>query len=143
MIAGALRADSPTSHTDVRLNGDWIVESTETHGGKTNDFNGSRFRIDGNSFEWTIGRRVLNRTLIVDRTKHPNCFDQLIAGPAEQKMTILGIYQFKNETLRVCFTNSSGERPRNFETAPDHPELTLVLKRAVVAASLTPTQDGG
>ncbi len=140
---GAIHAESPMTQTDVRLNGEWIVESTESHGNQTEDFNGSRFRIDGNSFEWTIGKRILHRILVVDRTVQPNSFDQFVTTASEQKTSILGIYKFERNKLMVCFTNPSRERPRNFETALGTAKTTLVLRRSLADTNIAATPDGG
>jgi hypothetical protein len=60
--------------------------------------------------KWTIGKRVLNRILVVDRPAQPNSFDGLVTLASGQKASILGLNQFERDKPLVYFTNLKGYR---------------------------------
>jgi hypothetical protein len=87
---------SPDVAIDPRLNGVWIVETTEMNGQLVEGFNGSTFRIDGRSLTWTVGQRKMDRKLIIDRSVTPCQFDQTIVKQGSENKTVLVVQEAIN-----------------------------------------------
>ncbi|PHQ31590.1 TIGR03067 domain-containing protein [Rhodopirellula bahusiensis] len=136
-------SQSPSTATDSRLNGTWIVESTEMDGEQVDGFNGSRIRIDGKSLRWTIKLRTLERVLTVDRSVTPNRFDQTVVKPGAPNKSVLGIYRFDRDRLVLCRADAGCPRPEEFVTKPDDCSLTLILRRESVRSPTPELKDGG
>lgn len=61
--------------------------------------------------------------------KAPGAIDfRVIAGPY-RNITMLGIYELKGNTLKVCFDRAGRERPKEFKTSADSGLFLAVYKR--------------
>jgi uncharacterized protein (TIGR03067 family) len=61
----------------------------------------------------------------LDASKNPRTLD---IKNADGK-TVLGIYEFDGDTLKVCFSKDGGERPAKFESPDGSMVMYIVLKK--------------
>jgi uncharacterized protein (TIGR03067 family) len=65
-------------------------------------------------------------TVILDPARKPAGFDIT----DRSKETMLGIFELKEDTLRICLAEPGAERPTEFASAKGEKTMYLVLKRA-------------
>jgi len=111
-----------------KLEGTWALTSAERNGEKApaeaiNDF---RLVIKGNKLTIRVGGPPLEGTLTVDPSKKPSSYDATIAID-DRERTSVGIYEFDGDTLKICFTDKGGERPKEFSTKGGTEEQPLSL----------------
>jgi uncharacterized protein (TIGR03067 family) len=77
----------------------------------------------------TIGEQKDEGMCKVDPTKSPRAMDiEGTKGPNQGKK-ILCIYEFKDETLRVCYDLSGKARPTEFKSKPETPLFLVEYRR--------------
>lgn len=115
----AAQADESPSETaaDVALmQGDWRVVEMKVNGLKHEQTEAeSLFRtIEGDKFTVSRYSRVLNRgSFKLDPTQSPKTIDSLVTSTPES-VTLLGIYEFDGERLRICNALPGKPRPKDF-----------------------------
>jgi uncharacterized protein (TIGR03067 family) len=100
-----------------KLEGTWALTSAQRNGAKApaeaiNDF---RLVIKGNELTIRVGGPPLKGTLSVDPSQKPRAYDATLAVD-DRERTSVGIYEFDGDTLKICFTDKGGERPKEFST---------------------------
>jgi uncharacterized protein (TIGR03067 family) len=72
--------------------------------------------------KWVVVREgdkiVVAGTQKLDPTKRPRQIDSLITEGEGKGTTMLGIYELKGDTFRVCFDPQGKERPKDFIPQP-------------------------
>lgn len=100
----------------ARMHGDWRVVEMKVNGLKHDQTEAeSLFRtIEGDKFKVSRYSRELNRgTFKLDPTQSPKAIDSLITSTPEP-LTLLGIYEFDGERLRICNALPGKPRPKDF-----------------------------
>ena len=116
-----------------KFEGSWALTSAERNGEKApaeaiKDF---RLVIQGNEITIRVGGPPLEGTLTVDPSQKPKAYDATLAVD-DRERTLVGIYEFDGDTLKICFTDKGGERPKEFSTkggTEEHPLSLHVYKR--------------
>jgi uncharacterized protein (TIGR03067 family) len=112
-------ADAPASDAQdlAKMQGDWMVVSITRDGMKlTNDEAQTLFRtVTGDKYTvFNFNKPVSKGTFKIDSTKKPKTIDSTPSGRAKAP-TILGIYEFDGDTLKVCNAAPGEPRPTSFE----------------------------
>jgi uncharacterized protein (TIGR03067 family) len=119
--------DPPKS--DIKIVGEWIVESQVTYGRpiKTTVERRYTFSDDG---KWTLNTKAkagaVERTYKIDATKKPVAIDMKYTTA----ITYAGIIKVEGDTMTLCYTRKADERPTKFESPEESATILIVLKRA-------------
>jgi uncharacterized protein (TIGR03067 family) len=104
-----------------------------------------KFVFDGNKLTWNAAIGAMSRAgkvtardgtfpcdFKLDPAKEPKQIDiTLHLEKGKKDATLLGIYEVKGDTLKVCYFGSkSGKRPTEFSTGDDLTAGLIVLTRA-------------
>lgn len=133
MISAVAHADSPPEAVaDVaRLQGDWRVVEMKVNGLKHDQTEAeSLFRtIEGDEFSVSRYSRAISRgTFKLDATQSPKAIDSLITS-APEPVTLLGIYEFDGEKLRICNAAPGKPRPKDFGCRLGSQQTLIVWER--------------
>jgi uncharacterized protein (TIGR03067 family) len=131
-IAGADDAEQELA----RLQGNWIVVSAEI-GGKpvdADDLKDIRRTVKGDEIAWLFEGDVFLRTRFkIDPAQNPKRWDATLTfvdvGEGEVVEKRLGIYELKDDALKICVAGPDEERPVDFSTRPKSEGVLIVLKR--------------
>ena len=102
----------------ARMQGGWMVASMVVGGMKTPDDEAQTlFRtLDGDKYTVARFMKVVGKgTFKIDPTKTPKTIDSFPAGTSDQAKSILGIYEFDGEKLKICNAAPGKPRPPTFE----------------------------
>lgn len=114
-----------------KLQGLWQFESQEEDGKPVAPRRLQRRTIffGGNSIMIREGGEVLQAGQLTLDPETPGAIDlKILAGPF-RNITMLGIYEQKGNTLRVCYDTAGRERPKEFKTSADSGLMVAVYKR--------------
>jgi len=115
-----------------RTDGVWDVASMEANGETISSETSESLKLTVNGEKYSVNRdgEVDRGTFSVDATKSPRQMDiRPETGPGAGK-TILAIYEFSGDTMRVCYQLQDGtERPKDFKTTQDSGEVLINYKR--------------
>jgi uncharacterized protein (TIGR03067 family) len=130
----ALAADPPEDHANkkdlTRLQGVWQLRHTKEDGEDSAMPSGAwvDIVISGSKFALVLGHiAAVSGSLTLDATKEPPAIDVAFE---QDKVFLCGIYEVKEGTLRICFTDKKGkQRPKEFDAKKGSPYTLWVLKR--------------
>jgi uncharacterized protein (TIGR03067 family) len=110
-----------------KLQGQWTVESLEANGEKLPADEAKKMKLTIKDNNWTLDRGddTTKGTIKLAPTKNPKEFDALLEGSSD---AVLGLYEIKGDTLKMCWTNPGGERPSAFKG--DDGKTLVVYKKA-------------
>ena len=118
VLAGAAASEDDASKKESeRLQGRWRSVSFEADGKKASEDQLKQRTITYTGDRWTVreGEKVIVAgTQKLDPSKTPHEIDSLITEGEGKGITMLGIYEFKGDTFKVCFDPQGKERPRDF-----------------------------
>ena len=124
---GPKKADEPAPG---KLEGDWVVETIE--GPKDDTPPGTiTMRIADGKISIKEGKREKSDDAgyTVDATRKPATIDiRPELGPKDK--VVLGIFEVKGDTLKLCFGRETGERPTEFKGDAAKGVMFITLKRA-------------
>lgn len=127
------RADDDAAKKDLKaLQGTWTVTAAEHDGDALDRIVGGTLVVKDNNFHVkTKGGTELKGDLVLNPAKAPKHLDFLHQdGPLKDKKWE-GIYELKDDTLKICYAeaDSEKERPTEFKTLKKSALLYLELKR--------------
>src|SRR5947209_9748874 len=127
------------------LQGAWRVEAVETNGEKTPaaDLKERTLFIGADAFLVKDGKSILQAAkLRLDPTKTPPSVNATILQGAKKGDVMLGIYELKGDTLRVCLDMDGQNRPKEFRTEAKSGLTLVVCKRIPFADQGLPSITG-
>jgi uncharacterized protein (TIGR03067 family) len=114
-----------------KLQGTWRYVSFEIDGNKMPEEKVKKITITCNGEKWVIreGDKVSTAgTHKLDATKEPHEIDWVFTQGEARGATLRGIYEFKGDTIRLCFSDPQGkERPKSFTAGPG--QFVAVIRR--------------
>lgn len=138
LAAGLVAADDAADAVkkDVqKLQGTWVPTSVQFSGQDlTNDdhgqfklvFKGDQATVEGNS---NVKKEYAKLTMKLDPSTTPRCVDIVVTGGDQKDAVLEGIYELKDDTLKICAKVIGKERPGQF-AAPEGSNIVLaVFKR--------------
>jgi uncharacterized protein (TIGR03067 family) len=126
LVATLVRADDLKT-----MEGKWKVESAEA-GGKALDSPKLRdmvVTITGDRYEALVNDSTDRGSISLDETKSPKTVDSTDTEGEDAGKVLLGIYELKGDTLRVCYAIKGGERPTEFVTKEGSTWLIITYRR--------------
>jgi uncharacterized protein (TIGR03067 family) len=112
------------------LEGKWTLTSSVIDGEKKegDDAKGEVTFTDG-KFEAMAGDGTVHKgSFTIDPTKSPKAIDSVPSDGENAGKTHYGIYEIKDDTLKICIVFEQGERPTAFESGGG--KILLIYKRA-------------
>ena len=119
-----------------RLSGTWQVIGHKTNGKPTNEehwrkvqfvFKGDQLTFAGDDI---LKKKVAKIMLVVDPSTAPSLIDLKIVAGEFKGTTLEGVYEIKDDGLKICFRNDETKnRPNDFSTKQDTNLVLFVLKR--------------
>jgi uncharacterized protein (TIGR03067 family) len=139
LILSALFLSPPTdaAKTELaRFEGTWQVIGHETEGKPTDEdhwrtvqfvFKGDELTFLGDD---VLSKKVAKIRLVVDPSTSPRVIDLKIVEGDFKGETLEGVYEIKDDVLRICFRNEEVKnRPLDFSTKAGANLVLFVLKR--------------
>jgi uncharacterized protein (TIGR03067 family) len=131
-----LAADSPkdaSKEDQEKLRGVWAFASSERDGkqerSESEDALELEFAAESFRFHLPAGARH-PQPYRLDPDAKPKGIDWLAGGKHGPSEPLLGIYELEGDTLKICWGQSGGQRPKEFATGAGKGEWLWVLKRA-------------
>ena len=130
---GAARADDEAAKKELKaLQGTWKVVAAEQDGDPLDRIVGGTLTIKDNNFTIkTAGGTELKGDLILNPAKTPKHIDFAHQDGLLKDKTWQGIYELKNDALKLCYAeaDSDKERPAEFKTLKKSRLLLIEMKR--------------
>lgn len=133
MLAGADNPKADVGKKELqKLQGTWVAVSREENGQRVppEELKHITVSFRGDKFTVRRGDKVIQAgTQKLDPTKKPKTLDATATEGEDKGTTLLGIYELKGDTLRVCFAAKGKSRPTEFKTKANSGRFLVVLKR--------------
>ena len=129
LIAADDAKKDDTLRDKERLQGTWIIQSSERDGQVDETIKDDTVTFDGDSVTVMTKDKEQKATFKLDATKKPKTIDFTPSEEGEKDKIVLGIYSLDKDELRVCFTKAGGERPTEFSAKEGTGHHLIVLKR--------------
>ena len=143
VVIGLLFTVSPTTAGDAKdeaikkdrkkYEGTWQVVALEVDGNKLPEEDAKKFTVvneaDG---KWAIeveGKVIARGTSEIDPTKKSKAVDLTVTEGDNKGQTVLGIYEFGDDTRKVCLGQPDKGRPTEFSSKAGGGHILAVLKR--------------
>jgi uncharacterized protein (TIGR03067 family) len=114
------------------LEGKWLPMQAEHAGQKLPEAQLKSLSLDIADGTYTVkaGNVVDKGTLKIDPAAKPKAMDIVGTDGPNKGKTFLAIYEFKGDTLRICYDLDGKARPTEFVTSKDRPFFLAVYQRA-------------
>jgi uncharacterized protein (TIGR03067 family) len=115
-----------------KFQGSWTIESSETGGEKlpADDLKALIVTFEGDKHTVKNGDEVIQvGTQKLDPTQSPKAIDVTMTEGPSKGAVMLGIYEFDEDTLKVCFDPTGKNRPTEFKSEPGSVNFVNVHKR--------------
>jgi uncharacterized protein (TIGR03067 family) len=138
IILGSVVADEASDAVDrevKKLEGTWTTTALTYNGkdvlaeGKSSFnfvFKGTEATVEGND---AIKKDYAKIRVKLDVTTKPKIMDITVAGGIQKDAVIEGIYELKDDELKICAKVFGNERPAEFASPDNSSVVLLVLKR--------------
>jgi uncharacterized protein (TIGR03067 family) len=131
VLAGGADKEEATRKDLERMQGDWAQVSMVVDGEKLGDDEAQALFRTIKGQEYTVARykkTIGKGSFTLDAAKKPKTIDArpAIAG---QNITMLGIYEFDGEKLKLCFARAGRPRPTEFAAKKDSGHTFSVWER--------------
>ena len=126
------RADDDTKKELKALQGTWKVVAAEQDGDPLDRIIGGTLTIKDNNFTIkTAGGTEMKGDLTLNPSKKPKHIDLAHQEGLLKDKTWQGIYELKDDTLKLCYAeaDSEKERPSEFKTLKKSRLLLIEMKR--------------
>ena len=133
LLAAGDAKDEAVKKDRKRYEGTWQVVSLEVDGNKAAEEDARKITVineaDG---KWAIeveGKVVARGTSEIDPTKKPKTVDLTMTEGEDKGKTSLGIYEFGEDSRKVCLAPAGKARPAEFSSTAANGHVLAVLKR--------------
>lgn len=132
MLVLLTAAGPEKSKDDAKLEGTWLVVAVEANGKAIPaEFLEKRHETltfkDGKMTQKTAKPEENTGSYKVDSTKEPKTID--LVAESNKKKSSVGIYELRDDTLRLCLRPGGNERPKEFSAAAGSGCVLITLKR--------------
>jgi|SRR5262245_3628640 len=128
--AGALLAGGQGEKELKKIQGTWKFVAQEMDGKAKSKEDLAKLQITFTGDKWSVtddGKVVQAGTHTLDPSKKPNQVDAKVTEGEDKGSMMLGIYELKGNTLKVCFDPSGKERPTGLTAKAG--QFSAVLER--------------
>jgi len=132
IFAGPQAADKKTDLD--RLQGHWMMHESTRDGKKIDSKKIKMERmIEGNTYtlrvESEAGDQVVRGTISIDPGKEPKTIDVMRSEGPDKGKPMLGIYELKGDTQKVCLGPPGKDRPSEFVSKPGSGNVLTIWQR--------------
>jgi uncharacterized protein (TIGR03067 family) len=134
-LGAATAGDDAAKKELAKVQGTWQIVSAEQDGQPLPDsivqnlkfvFKGDSLVLEGvDDVRQKAGKIMLK----LDTSTTPKCMDWKVEAGSEKDKAFDGIYDWKDDQLRICLSTAPGVRPGEFETKEGSKRVLFVLKR--------------
>jgi uncharacterized protein (TIGR03067 family) len=115
------------------LQGTWLVEGLDYNGKDFKDKFKISFVIKGNTMivegDGEVRKEYAKMTFKLDPSTTPKCIDLKVSEGVQLDATMEGIYEVKDDQLRICIKVFGQDRPTEFKSPDGGSTALLTLKR--------------
>ena len=115
------------------IEGTWRIKTLEVNGNKAGDADASKFTVvNGADGAWRLrseGNEVAKGTSTIDPTQKPRTIDFMPTSGQDQGQTLLGIYELKKNTRKLCFAPAGRNRPTEFSSTAENQHILVTFER--------------
>jgi uncharacterized protein (TIGR03067 family) len=114
------------------MQGNWAAVSYTADGQQLPDDDAQAFfrSIKGNEYTvFRFDKAIGKGSFTIDATKSPKTIDAIPTLRGGKGKPILGIYEIKENRLRLCFAAAGKDRPTDFTSAPGSGRTLTVWER--------------
>ncbi|EDL60360.1 TIGR03067 domain-containing protein [Gimesia maris] len=115
------------------IEGTWRIKTLEVNGNKAGDADASKFTVvNGADGTWSLhseGNEVAKGTSTIDPTQKPRTIDFMPTSGQDQGQTLLGIYELKKNTRKLCFAPAGRNRPTEFSSTAENQHILVTFER--------------
>lgn len=115
------------------IEGTWRIKTLEVNGNKAGDADATKFTVvNGSDGTWSLhseGNEVAKGTSTIDPTQKPRTIDFIPASGQDQGQTLLGIYELKKNTRKLCFAPAGRNRPTEFSSTAENQHILVTFER--------------
>jgi uncharacterized protein (TIGR03067 family) len=124
--------DKDTDKEIQKFEGTWIFISIVAEGKDAAEevVKNAKLTIQGRRFSLVYDRELHTGIITVDPSKKPKTIDVIYSSGDAKGKKSLGIYEIRNDALKVCMGVVDTARPTQFVSTPKSGHLLEVLKRA-------------
>jgi uncharacterized protein (TIGR03067 family) len=115
-----------------KLQGDWVMESSQRDGKKmpAEELGKIKRTIAGDKMTITRDGDVIAKgTIKVDAAKKPKAIDVTFSNQAGEEQTIRGIYEVDGDRQKVCYAPPGMDRPKEFSAEAGSGHTMSVWKK--------------
>lgn len=136
--AGLLAADDAkdaAKKDSQRLQGTWVPTSVQYNGKDLTDDNNGKFKLIFKGDQATVEgsdevkKEYAKLTIKLDPSTTPKCLDIVVSGGAQKDAVLEGIYELKDDALKICAKVIGKERPGQFASPEGSSIVLAVFKR--------------
>jgi uncharacterized protein (TIGR03067 family) len=114
----------------LELQGTWQLQSVEDSKKDKIDVKKRTLFVGGDLVLVQQGDKLVQAgQLRLNSTKSPRSIDVVVRKGEHEDNTMLGIYELKGDTLKVCFDPEGENRPKKFETKKESAVFVATYKR--------------
>jgi uncharacterized protein (TIGR03067 family) len=117
LVGAAEPAGDAGKKDSEKLQGTWQYVSFESNGEKMAADQLKKMTVTYTGDKWVVregDKVVVAGTQKLDPTKEPHEIDSVVTEGEGKGNTMLGIYELKGDTFRVCFDPEGKDRPKDF-----------------------------
>ncbi len=112
------------------LSGKWLVTDVEIDGKKvTESFKNLELNLDGSQYAVKMGTQTDQGTISIDTSKKLKTMDITGTEGPNRGKTYLCIYEFKDDTLTICYSLDFKTRPPEMKTQEKSNRMIIVYKK--------------
>lgn len=115
------------------IEGTWRIKTLEVNGNKAGDADATKFTVvNGADGAWSLrseGNEVAKGTSTIDPTQKPRTIDFMPTSGQDQGQTLLGIYELKKNTRKLCFAPAGRNRPTEFSSTAENQQILVTFER--------------
>jgi uncharacterized protein (TIGR03067 family) len=129
---GAAQGPGTEAKKDLeRMTGTWAVIEAENDGKAVPADVVKKMKLVQKQAEWTFygDDEAVSGKDKLDPSKTPRAVDTLMTAGRAKGKTVLGIYEIKGDTMKVCWAEPGRPRPTAFTAQPGSGRHFLLLKR--------------
>jgi uncharacterized protein (TIGR03067 family) len=131
LLIGLVRVPAQPGPDDAKaILGDWVIREFESNSGTKVQAPGDKkgiMRFTPNKVE-LVSEKDKTATWTLGKEKDLGTIDIIPEAEKEKEKTVKGIYELKDDTLRICFNGEDTSiRPKEFNSKP--PQTIMTLKR--------------